>query len=456
MQVQVQVQMQQAVNQGCGRGYISSTSRSRSSNLREQQQQQESFEINPIPDETTELNSSHNHNSTLSGTSSTSISNTNSTSTSTHDNTTDSRPILSSSPSLGHPSSSPSSSLQESQQHQEQRAGGQDGQENNHTGEGSGPDEEEITPFDTEVQNQLQSLLHQRNTFQHNSYVWTVIIVMLLFRLWVEALISGDLGLLFISLICTSYFWRWKQWRSLQEQRLADRVENLLRLTVVMDGEEEREGTGAEESSGHDEESGGAAQGQGQRQQRRMERNRRLRMELSRQDHVDFDMLSFQAQLALALMESQRIMQNGNYGRDGDDDENRMRGVSDDKKERWESFEYTKEDEFYQTIESIKKKNTSFGYSSSHSNYTSGKSSGGAYGISDDGDEYEAPTCCICLCEYEKGDKLTSLQCGHTYHSDCIDSWCSNHVRCPLCNFDLDQNNHSNDGVSNSNVDSIV
>ena len=179
-------------------------------------------------------------------------------------------------------------------------------------------------------------------------------------------------------------------------------------------------------------------------------------MEFARQDHVDFEMLSFQAQLALALMESQRIMQNGNYGRDGDDDdESRRRGVSDDKKQRWESFEYTKEEEFYQTIESIGKKNTSFGgYKRGKNGASSGLGAGGgagAYGISSDGDEYEAPTCCICLCEYEKGDKLTSLQCGHTYHSDCIDSWCSNHVRCPLCNFDLDQNIHTDDDVVSNN-----
>jgi len=57
--------------------------------------------------------------------------------------------------------------------------------------------------------------------------------------------------------------------------------------------------------------------------------------------------------------------------------------------------------------------------------------------------EEDVPTCSICLDEYENGDDLTRLPCQHTYHTQCIDAWCSNHVRCPLCNANLDEESSS-------------
>lgn len=47
------------------------------------------------------------------------------------------------------------------------------------------------------------------------------------------------------------------------------------------------------------------------------------------------------------------------------------------------------------------------------------------------------PSCSICLCDYEKGETITRLPCGHLYHESCVDAWTTNHVRCPLCNCDL-------------------
>ena len=29
----------------------------------------------------------------------------------------------------------------------------------------------------------------------------------------------------------------------------------------------------------------------------------------------------------------------------------------------------------------------------------------------------------MCLCEYEEGDLLRNLKCGHDFHRDCIDQW---------------------------------
>ena len=50
------------------------------------------------------------------------------------------------------------------------------------------------------------------------------------------------------------------------------------------------------------------------------------------------------------------------------------------------------------------------------------------------------PECSICLGEYEKGDKLISLNpCHHIFHDECITSWTNHNIRCPLCNVDLVQ-----------------
>lgn len=62
----------------------------------------------------------------------------------------------------------------------------------------------------------------------------------------------------------------------------------------------------------------------------------------------------------------------------------------------------------------------------------------------------EAPHCSICLGEYEEGEQLCRLPCSHVYHTDCINSWCSNHTRCPLCNVDLDGTANSNSSESTS------
>eukprot|EP00930_Biecheleria_cincta_P089398 TRINITY_DN7869_c0_g1_i1.p1 TRINITY_DN7869_c0_g1~~TRINITY_DN7869_c0_g1_i1.p1 ORF type:complete len:296 (+),score=20.80 TRINITY_DN7869_c0_g1_i1:138-1025(+) len=51
-------------------------------------------------------------------------------------------------------------------------------------------------------------------------------------------------------------------------------------------------------------------------------------------------------------------------------------------------------------------------------------------------------TCCICLCTMECGDSVRQLPClaggfdAHQFHSDCIDRWLENTLRCPLCNAD--------------------
>jgi len=53
----------------------------------------------------------------------------------------------------------------------------------------------------------------------------------------------------------------------------------------------------------------------------------------------------------------------------------------------------------------------------------------------------EGTICSICLCEYKPQDKAVLLPCQHVFHEDCVSLWTSNHVRCPLCNFDLNDDN---------------
>ena len=48
------------------------------------------------------------------------------------------------------------------------------------------------------------------------------------------------------------------------------------------------------------------------------------------------------------------------------------------------------------------------------------------------GDPFE--TCCICLDDFEEGDKLRILPCDHGYHYKCIDPWLVKNKRiCPQC-----------------------
>lgn len=42
-------------------------------------------------------------------------------------------------------------------------------------------------------------------------------------------------------------------------------------------------------------------------------------------------------------------------------------------------------------------------------------------------------TCSICLNNYTDGDNVWTLDCSHTYHTDCITKWAKNHMICPMC-----------------------
>lgn len=47
-------------------------------------------------------------------------------------------------------------------------------------------------------------------------------------------------------------------------------------------------------------------------------------------------------------------------------------------------------------------------------------------------------SCSVCLCEFEEGDRLRKLPCGHHFHQSCIDEWLRRSKKCPLCNGPID------------------
>ncbi|KAJ0715315.1 putative transcription factor C2H2 family [Helianthus annuus] len=45
----------------------------------------------------------------------------------------------------------------------------------------------------------------------------------------------------------------------------------------------------------------------------------------------------------------------------------------------------------------------------------------------------EVDVCSICLCEYEKKEKMGRLECGHWFHAECIRRWLLSKNVCPMC-----------------------
>ncbi len=46
--------------------------------------------------------------------------------------------------------------------------------------------------------------------------------------------------------------------------------------------------------------------------------------------------------------------------------------------------------------------------------------------------------CAVCQCEWEEGDEVRVLPCGHNLHTGCVDNWLSRHKACcPLCKADV-------------------
>lgn len=52
-------------------------------------------------------------------------------------------------------------------------------------------------------------------------------------------------------------------------------------------------------------------------------------------------------------------------------------------------------------------------------------------------DSQDAPTCTICFCAFEEGDRIGDLTCKHEFHIDCLKGWLQRKNACPLCNVRL-------------------
>ena len=42
-------------------------------------------------------------------------------------------------------------------------------------------------------------------------------------------------------------------------------------------------------------------------------------------------------------------------------------------------------------------------------------------------------SCLICMENFESGEKVKILKCGHEYKAGCIDEWLKKEKRCPVC-----------------------
>ncbi|KAL7439186.1 hypothetical protein ACHAXM_006606 [Skeletonema potamos] len=299
---------------------------------------------------------------------------------------------------------------------------------------------------------------HQHPAIRATSPTCTLLLLFFLLRLWIEAIIEKDIGLIFISLMGTTWYYRWYLIRREAER---DWLESANENEFIVEG------------GGGDTTATTAT-------------NTRRRTGTGADAAVDFDpdlgLMSFQAQLALAILESQRqMLENGGYG--GNDHSTSMNGpgVTNEAKQSWDKYEwgkcqqttnklrdvihksdsktkiggeYNHEGGDYGSVsvventrddhpEGAQSASPSSSHQSTKANHNDDASSsshlskleGGLLENSFDNDE--EPSCSICLCEYENGETVTKLPCNHIYHESCLSSWTENHVRCPLCNYDL-------------------
>jgi hypothetical protein len=52
-------------------------------------------------------------------------------------------------------------------------------------------------------------------------------------------------------------------------------------------------------------------------------------------------------------------------------------------------------------------------------------------------DPFHLEECSICLAEFEAGEMVRRLPCGHTLHRACVDAWLEMSTLCPLCKADM-------------------
>ena len=45
--------------------------------------------------------------------------------------------------------------------------------------------------------------------------------------------------------------------------------------------------------------------------------------------------------------------------------------------------------------------------------------------------------CVVCQYEFKNGENITKLNCGHIFHTDCVDTWLSKNKVCPMCHKEI-------------------
>jgi len=51
----------------------------------------------------------------------------------------------------------------------------------------------------------------------------------------------------------------------------------------------------------------------------------------------------------------------------------------------------------------------------------------------------DAESCAVCLNDFEDGDVMRRLPCGHAFHCACVDNWLKRNKACPLCRQDVEE-----------------
>ena len=68
---------------------------------------------------------------------------------------------------------------------------------------------------------------------------------------------------------------------------------------------------------------------------------------------------------------------------------------------------------------------------------------------SNDKDEKENPTCCICLVVMKINEDVTKLKCGHLFHFKCLDKWIENKQVCPFCRSEINNDDSKKENQKN-------
>jgi Ring finger domain len=236
----------------------------------------------------------------------------------------------------------------------------------------------------------LSRLEEERDELRQRSGVCVFFALFLLVRLWLEAVTTGNFLLLALASSGTALFVRYMQYNQARDDDLSQQMTEMERSVTTAPP---------------------ALSASAPRVRLRQDPESGIWMTTDPNGSVPTDharelrRLSYQAQLAWAILESQRhIMTTGGYGHP--DGEANTPGVSQESQQQWKRFAY--QPDLERGNDDLKK------------------------------NDCDLPHCSICLGEHEENETLVQLPCGHDFHEECITSWTSNHTKCPLCNFDLE------------------